>query len=168
VASKSNDVAVFRGTRRGFNGGNFLIEILLSGLDQSPHDIRIRGVRRSPAEAVEGPGVPAEAAIPVAPGKKPGTGTIEHILVHTAYPSHVGELHQTISRERFVAGIGPEPFVALRAGFKACQLLIGDFEQAPGLLDDGGVDAGVREEVLLSHDHRIAGGTGLLETAVRL
>ena len=109
-----------------------------------------------------------EAAVAVAAGKQPGARAIEHVLVHVAHLSHVGELHQAISRERFVAGIGAEPFVAFRSGFKAGQFLVGDIEKVSGLLDDGGVDARVREEVLLSHDHRIAGGTGLLEAAIGL
>ena len=67
-----------------------------------------------------------------------------------------------------MAGIGPEPFIALCAGFKAGQFLIGDFEEVSGLLDNSGVDTRVREEVLLCHNHRIAGGTGLFEAAIRL
>src|SRR5262249_28658210 len=59
-------------------------------------------------------------------------------------------------------------FIALRAGFKAGEFLIGDFEKVSGLLDNRRVNTRVREEVLLRHNQRIAGGTGLLEATVRL
>ncbi len=166
VGAQRDDVAVLRGVRGSFDGGDFLVEAFLSGLDQSPHNVGVRGVRGRAAEAIEGLGVPAETAVPVASRKKPGAGAIEHVLVDVAYLSHVGELHQPIRGERFVSGIGAEPFIAFGAGFKAGQSLIGDIEKVPGFLDDGRVNAGVREEVLLSHDHRIAGGTRLLETAI--
>ena len=67
-----------------------------------------------------------------------------------------------------MAGIRAEPFVSFCRRLKADELLVRHVEKVPGLLNQSGIDAGVRQEILLGHDQGIARPTGLLKTAVRL
>src|SRR5206468_1938163 len=73
-----------------------------------------------------------------------------------------------VSRQRFVPGIRAEPFIALGSRFKPSQFFVREFEKIFRLLDDRGINARMREKVLLSHRERIAGRAGLLEATVRL
>src|SRR5439155_19189829 len=122
----------------------------------------------SAAEAIKGLRVHVEPALTVPPRKQPGAGSIEHVFVNGTYVRHVGELQQPVCCKGFVTRIGSEPFVAFAAGFKPDEFFVRNFEQISSFLNGGGIHSRMREEILLSHHHRITGGTRLLETAVRL
>jgi hypothetical protein len=59
--------------------------------------------------------VAVESAFAIAPPEQPAARPLQHVLVNVAHLRHVGELHQTIRRERFMSRIAAKPFIASTA-----------------------------------------------------
>src|SRR5262245_12201220 len=118
VGCQSNDIAVLRRKSGRLDRSNFPLETFLSGFNQRPNNVCVGRVRGSSAKGVERFVIPGEPAVTIAPGKKPRSGTRDHVVIHAADTRHVRELQQSISGECLVTWIRSKPFVALGAGFK--------------------------------------------------